>query len=149
MRSLVLSDKDEKQYSLTGTLSQMLWDIRAVHNYFWLWPFSPLHPHVPCLVFCSVGYGCVLLWWGREISFWGATGWPDHGGTSQFSIEVFQRVFAEKLTPFGCFRACYLGFDWSSRIVLIKSEILITTRMVWPVSCDKWKEPLSRVKLLI
>ena len=42
---------------------------------------------------------------------WGATGWPDHDWTSQFSTETFQRVFAEKPTPFGCFRACYLGFD--------------------------------------
>ena len=133
----------------------MLWDIRAVHNYFWLWPSPPPPPPcslLPCLVFSSVGYVCVWLWWGRGKGgslLWGATGWPDHGWTSQFSIEAFQRVFAEKPTPFGCFRACYLGFDWSSWIVLIKSEILITTRMIWPVSSDKWKVPLSRVKLLI
>ena len=28
-------------------------------------------------------------------------------------------------------------------IVLIKSEILIATGMVWPVSSDKWKAPLG------
>ena len=139
--------------ALTSTFSQMLWDIRAVHNYFWLWPSPPPTCSLPrCLVFSSVGYVCVWLWWGRgkgESLLWGATGWPDHGWASQFSIEAFQRLFAEKPTSFGCFRACYLGFDWSSWIVLIKSEILITTRMVWPVSSDKWKEPLHRVKLLI
>ena len=26
---------------------------------------------------------------------------------------------------------------------MIKSEILITTLMVWPVSSDKWKEPFE------
>ena len=39
--------------------------------------------------------------------------------------------------------ACYLGFDWSGRIVVIKSEIIISTRMIWPVSSDKWKAPLE------
>ena len=34
-------------------------------------------------------------------------------------------------------RAYYLGFDWSGWIVFTKSEILITTGMVWPVSSDK------------
>ena len=37
--------------------------------------------------------------------------------------------------------AYYLGFDWPGWIVLIRSEILITTGMVWPVSSDKWKAP--------
>ena len=32
--------------------------------------------------------------------------------------------------------------EWSGWIVLIKSEILIMTGMVWPVSSDKWKAPL-------
>ena len=37
----------------------------------------------------------------------------------------------------------YLEFDWSGWIVLIKSEILITTGIVWPVCSDKWKaQPL-------
>ena len=31
----------------------------------------------------------------------------------------------------------WLRSDW---IVLIKSEILITTGMVWPVSSDKWSD---------
>ena len=39
--------------------------------------------------------------------------------------------------------AYYLGFDWSAWIVLIKNEILATTRMVWPCSSDKWKELLD------
>ena len=34
-------------------------------------------------------------------------------------------------------RAYYLGFDWSGWIVFTKSEILITTGTVWPVSSDK------------
>ena len=38
-------------------------------------------------------------------------------------------------------RACYLGLDWSGWIVLIKSEILITTGMTFPVKSDKWKAP--------
>ena len=38
-------------------------------------------------------------------------------------------------------RAYCLGFDWPGWIVLIRSEILITTGMVWPVSSDKWKAP--------
>ena len=32
--------------------------------------------------------------------------------------------------------------EWSGCIVLIKSEILIMTGMVWLVSSDKWKAPL-------
>ena len=31
----------------------------------------------------------------------------------------------------------------SSWIFLIKSEIVITTGMVWPLSSDKWKAPLG------
>ena len=40
-------------------------------------------------------------------------------------------------------RAWYLGFDGSGWKILIKSKILITTGMVWPVSSDKWKAPLG------
>ena len=36
-------------------------------------------------------------------------------------------------------RARYLGFDLSGWISLIKSEILITTGMAWPVSFVKWQ----------
>ena len=39
--------------------------------------------------------------------------------------------------------ACYLGFDWSGRKVVIKSEIIISTGMIWPVISDKWKAPLD------
>ena len=35
----------------------------------------------------------------------------------------------------------HLGFDRSGWMVLIKSEILITTGIVWPVSSDKRKTP--------
>ena len=38
-------------------------------------------------------------------------------------------------------RTYYLGPDWSSWIVLVKSKILITTGMTWLVSSDKWKVP--------
>ena len=31
---------------------------------------------------------------------------------------------------------------------MIKSEFLITARMVWPVSSDKWKAPYTRAKKL-
>ena len=41
-------------------------------------------------------------------------------------------------------RAYHLGFDWSGWIALIKSTILVTKGMTWPVSSDKWKEPLVR-----
>ena len=50
---------------------------------------------------------------------------------------LFPRFFAENhLLP-----ALYLGFTRSGWIVLINKEILITTRRVWLVSSDKWKEP--------
>ena len=42
-------------------------------------------------------------------------------------------------------RGCSLGFDLSSVIALIKSEILITTGMVWQVSSEKWKAAFERV----
>ena len=68
------------------------------------------------------------------------TGRPDHCRTSHFNNEFsFFRGFLLKnhLLPTHC-----LGFDWSGWIVLINSEILITTERVWPVSSDKWKAPL-------
>ena len=68
------------------------------------------------------------------------TGRPDHCRTSHFNCEIgFFRGFLPKnyLLPAHC-----LGFDWSGWIVLINSEILITTGMVWPVSSDKWEAPL-------
>ena len=34
-------------------------------------------------------------------------------------------------------------FERSDWIVLRNSEILITTGIVWPVSSDKWKAPLT------
>ena len=74
------------------------------------------------------------------------TGRPDHGRTSHFDKErnIFPRVFAEN----NLFHTNYLGFDWSGWIVLIKSEILNTTGMVWPLSSDKWKAPLDMTTAL-
>ena len=62
------------------------------------------------------------------------------GRNSQLANEMgfFQRVLLKN----HLLRAYCLGFDWSGWIVLIKSEILITTGMVWPVSSGKWKRPL-------
>ena len=62
------------------------------------------------------------------------------GRNSQLANEMgfFQRVLFKN----HLLRAYCLGFDWSGWIVLIKSEILITTGMVWPVSSGKWKRPL-------
>ena len=39
-------------------------------------------------------------------------------------------------------RTYCLGRDWSSWIVLVKSEILNMTGMTWLVSSDKWRAPL-------
>ena len=69
------------------------------------------------------------------------TGQPDHYRTSYFDNEIgfFQGLLLKNhLLP-----THYLGFDWSSWIVLINSEILITKGRVWPVSSDKWKAPLD------
>ena len=55
--------------------------------------------------------------------------------------------FQEFLFKHHLLRARYLGFDWSDWIVLIKSEILIMTGMVWPGSSDKWKAPWEYVRL--
>ena len=65
---------------------------------------------------------------------------PDHGRTSHFDKTI--SFFQEFLLKNHLLRANYLGFNISGWIVLIKSEILITTGMVWPVSSDKWKAPL-------
>ena len=65
------------------------------------------------------------------------TSWSDHSRTSHFDDEIgFFQGFSliTHLLP-----AHYLGFDESGRIVLIKSEILITTGRVWPVSSDEWR----------
>ena len=71
------------------------------------------------------------------------TGQPDHYQTSYFDNEIgFLQGFL--LLP-----AHYLGFDWSSWIVLINSEILITKGRVWPVSqSDKWKMPLKSAVII-
>ena len=50
--------------------------------------------------------------------------------------------FQELLMKNDFLRACYVGFDWSGWIALIKNRILITKEMSWPVSSDKWKAPL-------
>ena len=59
------------------------------------------------------------------------------GGTNHFDNDI--GFYKELFLKNRLLRACYLGFEWSGWIVLIKSEILVTTRMVWAVSFDKWK----------
>ena len=68
---------------------------------------------------------------------WIAGPWPDQSFWQAIS---FIRGFSQKSL---LLRARYLWFDWCGRIVLIKSEILITTWMVWPSSSGKWKAPLN------
>ena len=46
--------------------------------------------------------------------------------------------FQEFLRKNHLLRAYYLRLDWSGWPVLNKSEILITTGMVWPVSSHNW-----------
>ena len=64
------------------------------------------------------------------------------GRTSQLANEMgfFQRVLLKN----HLLRAYYLGFDRSGWIILMKSEILIMTGMVWLVSSGKWKAPFSQ-----
>ena len=69
------------------------------------------------------------------------TGWPDHGWTSHFDKAI--SFFQEFLLKNHLLRAYYLGFDISGWIVLIKSESLFTTGMVWLVSSDNWKASLD------
>ena len=57
------------------------------------------------------------------------TGRPNHGFFQEFLMKNYFLY------------ACYLGFDLSGWIALIKSEILTTTGMAWPVSSDKWRVP--------
>ena len=68
---------------------------------------------------------------------WIAGPWPDQSFWQAIS---FIRGFSQKSL---LLRARYLWFDWCGWIVLIKSEILITTWMVWPSSSGKWKAPLN------
>ena len=57
---------------------------------------------------------------------------PDICQTSQFENVIgFLRGFLLKNHPLP---APYLGFEWSSWRVLIKREIIVATRLVWPVS---------------
>ena len=70
------------------------------------------------------------------------TGRLDHGSTGHFENET--GFFQEFLMKNDFLRAYYLGFGWSGWITLIKSTILVTKGMSWPVSSYKWKEPLVR-----
>ena len=71
------------------------------------------------------------------------TGRPDHCPTSQLKNETaFSKSFCWKALSFV---HAFLGFDGSGSRVLIKTEIIITTGMIWPVSSDKWKAPLSLI----
>ena len=68
---------------------------------------------------------------------WIAWPWPDQSFWQAIS---FIRGFSLKSF---LLHARYLWFDWCGWIVLIKSEILITTWIVWPSSSGKWKAPLN------
>jgi len=72
------------------------------------------------------------------------TGRPDHGRTRHFENET-GFIHESLMKNDFLLRGYYLGFDWSGLIALIKSEILITTGMVWQVSSDKWKATFERV----
>ena len=69
------------------------------------------------------------------------TGRPDHCLTSQFENKI--GFFQEFLLKNVLLRVYYLGLDWSGSRVLIETEIILATGMVWPVSSDKWKAPLN------
>ena len=69
------------------------------------------------------------------------TGRPDHGWPNHF--DKARSFFQEFLLQNHLLRAYYFGFDISGWIVLIRSEIAITTGMVRQVSSDKWKAPLD------
>ena len=87
-----------------------------------VWPLSSDKWKAPLVAFLKVG-----------------TARPYNGWSSHFDNEIgFSQEFLLKnhlLLP------CYLGFDWSGWIVLIKRLIIIATGMVWPVSSDQWKAP--------
>ena len=70
----------------------------------------------------------------------------DHCRTSQLANEI--GFFQGFLLKNHLLLAHYLGFDWSGWRVLINSEILITTGMVWLVSSDKWKAPLVSLSIV-
>ena len=70
--------------------------------------------------------------------------WP--AGPVIFDNEI--AFFKESFLKNHLLPAYYLGFDWSGWIVLIKSEILVTTRMVWLVSSDKWKARFSKTRFI-
>ena len=61
-----------------------------------------------------------------------STGWPDLCCWTSHSAAI--SFFQEFLLKSHLLYAYYLEFDKSGWIVLIKSEILIMTGMVWPVS---------------
>ena len=60
--------------------------------------------------------------------------------------QAFSKSFGKKTH---LLRAYYLGFEWSGWIVLIDSEILITTKTVGSVSNDEWKAPLVNTGLTV
>ena len=66
--------------------------------------------------------------------------WPDR------SFWKWSKLFPRDFDENGFLCVCYLRFDWSGWIALIKSEILITTGLAWAVIADKWKAPLDSKK---
>ena len=57
------------------------------------------------------------------------------------SVSKLNRPFPRVFLKNHLLREYYSGFDWPSWIVLINSEILVTTGKVWQVSSDKRKAP--------
>ena len=53
--------------------------------------------------------------------------------------------FQEFLRKNHLLHAYYLRLDWSGWLVLNKSEILITTGMVWPASSDNWVNYVAKM----
>ena len=81
----------------------------------------------------------IITWTLRALSIY--QNWPARPLPDQLFWQ-WNRLFPGVLLKNHLLPAYYLGFDWCNRIVLINSEILITSGRVWPVSSDKWKVPL-------
>ena len=102
-------------------------------------------PFIHFQIFFFMTYLCRLLRTVSKSQNWLARLWKDQ---SFWQINrLFPWVLLNK-TTLSCI-LLILGFDWSGWIVLIKSEILIATGMVWPVSSDKQKVPLVYKKITV
>ena len=54
---------------------------------------------------CDGGRGRGDLFYGAQLAG------RSMAGPVSLALKLFKEFFAEKATLFGCFRACYLGFD--------------------------------------